>query len=393
MLIIKMQKSKIKNQNEKEECKKNSFYPFCILHFHFSFCILNFEFKILKHFFCLILFLFLPLISLARIELGVAPQKLDLVILPGDIYKGQFKIANFSEISLPLSIKIVPFGAEDETGKTIFQEITPDSPVFWFEFEKKEMILEPGETKRINFQIKIPKDVNPGGYYVFIYFEPRYPPDYLMKIGPKVVPMIGVPVLISTTLLALESPETGKELEVVEFSVLEKERAKNLEKTLSFISKGLASIGRVEAAKNPEITITKTKPSFFNVKIKNNDIYHIKPFGTLLLYNVFGKEIAKADFLGQTILPGKTMVFQIKLENKNQGFQIPLSDLKLKAEFNLRAQSPVRGEIVLKEKISTLSLFSLSSIYFLIAFAIILILGWLMRKRLKAAVMVLIGRK
>ncbi len=333
-----------------------------------------------------------PFFVKAKVELGVAPQKLDLVILPGDIYKGQFKIANFSEISLPLSIKIVPFGAEDETGKTIFQETTPGSPVFWFEFDKKEMILEPGKTKRINFQIKIPKDVNPGGYYVFVYFEPRYPPDYLMKIGPKIVPMVAVPVLISTTPLTLE-PEAGKEFEVVEFSVLERERAKNLEKTLYFISKGLAVIGSVEAAKNSEITITKTKPSFFNVKIKNNDIYQIKPFGKLSLYNVFGKEIAKADFSGQTILPGKTMLFQIKVEDKNQqGFQIPLSDLKLKAEVNLRAQSPVRGEIFLKEKVPVLSFFSLFSMYFLIGFAIILVMGLLFKKRLKTALLALVGK-
>ncbi len=286
--------------------------------------------KIKNFLFALILFcsILLPNFLFAAVSLGVSPQKLDLVILPGDVFRGNFRIANFSDTALAINIKIFPF-EQNEIGETIISEVSTDSPVFWFEFDRKDFILEPQKTQKINFQIKVPEDVIAGGYYLFIYFEPRYPPGYAMEFGPKVVPIISVPVLISTSPLLLEPEE--KEFEVVEFSVLEKERVKTAERIFKFFANAISSVNLVQAAKSPEINITKSTPSTFRIKIKNNDIYHITPSGIIYLYDLFGKEIAKQEIFMQTILPKKSKIFQIKLEDKNDLSENPLANLKLKA--------------------------------------------------------------
>ena len=350
-------------------------------------------------FFLILIFAFLAKErTFAQINLGIYPQKLDLVLFPGDSYEGTLKITNYSKMALPLSLKISPFGAEEGSGEMRFEKIESDSPVFWFSFEKKEMILEPNETERINFKIEIPSETKPAGYYLFIYFEPILPSTYFVEPGPKVVPMIGIPVLISTTENLLENI-SGKEIEVIEFSISKKERAKILENSFNFVfnkSKNyLAAIGVALAKENPEILITKTLPQSFFVKIKNNDIYHLKPFGKISLYDFFGRKIGQGELKGQTILPGKTREFEIFLEKKNFSLGNILTFLflgKTKAKLEIKAQGAIKKEIVPLVGNFYLTFFSLNFVYFILIFAIILLIIFFLRKRLKIVIKVLLKK-
>ncbi|GAI28116.1 unnamed protein product [marine sediment metagenome] len=90
----------------------------------------------------------------------------------------------------------------------------------------------------------------------------------------------------------------------VEFSVPKKERLVALE---NMASKLLGSI-----ALAAEFEITKKSPSSFILRIKNNDIYHIKPFGKVLIYNIFGKKVGEAEIPQRTILPGKIRRFPVE---------------------------------------------------------------------------------
>lgn len=336
----------------------------------------------------------------AQVSLSVSPQKLDIVLFPGDIYQGKFKITNHSQISIPISIKALPFGAKEGTGELEFEEIEKDSPVFWFSFEKTEMILEPNETKRVNFEIRVPQKTEPGGYFVFIYFEPRFPKEYFEGSGPKVIPIIGVPVLISTTELKLE-PEKGKEIEVLSFSIPKKERINFLENSFKFVYEqtklSLAAIGVVEAIEGPEILVTKKTPDSFLATIKNNDIYHLKPSGKILIFDIFGEKIGEGELKGETILPGKTRNFEIKL-NEKKDFSLGqiLSFIlfgKTKAKLEIKAESPVRGEVFPIQSNIFLTFYSLNSMYFGLVFVIIILLVVFGRKRILLSLKILFSSK
>jgi len=68
--------------------------------------------------------------------------------------------------------------------------------------------------------------------------------------------------------------------------------------------------GIVQAAS--EVTITKKSPSNFILRIQNNDIYHIKPLGKVLIFNIFGKKVGEAEVPKTTILPGKIRQFPVE---------------------------------------------------------------------------------
>ncbi len=338
---------------------------------------------------------------LAKVGFSVAPQKFDLVIFPGDSYEGEIKLKNNSEIILPISVRVLPFGAEEETGEMQLEMLQDNDIVSWIKFENSEMILQPEELRRIKFIINVPNETTAGGYYFFVYFEPRLPAHYFEEKGggPKIIPIVGVPFLISTTPLLLE-PTAGQELEILEFSVAEKERVVFLEKSLSSISKlissNLASIGMVKAIEKPEIFITQKIPLSFNLRIKNNDIYHLKPKGNVFIYDEFGKKIAQGELKSQTILPGKTRDFQIILNQENQNFINRTLDFlslgRYRAEIKIQALSPVRGEISLIGKIPSLRFFCLKNVYFFIIFVILLIVIYLGRKRIKLALKIIFKR-
>jgi len=362
--------------------------------------------------FCAFLISF-PFKGEGSVGMSISPQKFDLVVFPGDTYQARFQLGNRSEIPLPVSVRAVPFGAEDGTGDMRFEAVDSESPSLWFDFKTPEVILEPGETRYIDFKVSVPSDANPGGYYVFVYFEPRIPSYYLEEMGPKAVPVVGVPFLISTTPLLLD-PEEGEEFEVAEFSIPEEERALFFENTLENIRKSIISgLGIVFAesrqGKNIQTQIIRTQPSRFVVNIKNNDVYHIKPLGTLLIYNTFGDEIGRAELKGQTILPGRNRDFNIVLDeeysddskSKTSSFLSSLISQilphfislgKQRADLDVYAISPVREKLLPAGGNPSIIFFSLNSLYLLFASLLLLTVAFLGRKRMKAAIQALVRR-
>ena len=170
-------------------------------------------------------------------------------------------------------------------------------------FEKPNFILEPGGKKEVQFSINVPGNAEPGGHYSVMLFEPQLPSFYFKPGQPKTIPVVGVLFLFSVKTFALE-PEIGKKLEVVEFSLPKEERLLALE---NFISNLTASVAQAAT-----FNIVEKSPSKFILRIKNNDIYHTKPFGKVLIYNIFGKKVGETEVPKMTILPGKTRAFPVE---------------------------------------------------------------------------------
>lgn len=327
-------------------------------------------------------FVFFPLISKAQFSLSFSPQKFDLILFSGETFEGKIKISNPNEFPVPLSLEILPF-SQGEKGELQFEKIEKDSPVFWFFVEKKEMILAKKETKRISFEIKVPQNAPPGTYFVFLLLKPHFPKEHFEKLGPKVVPILGIPFLISVRELSLESKK--KPFEVLSFSIPEKERIKTLEFSFNFLAqKAQIFLFQKAFAQSPQIFFTKKTPNSFLVKIKNNDVYYLKPKGKVIIYDIFGKKVAEGKIASQTLFPKKEREFEVKIERKNVF-------LLGRAELEIEAQSPVFGKIF-PEKIK-LNFFCLNSLMIVFAFFAFFLLIFFAKKRIKLALKVLFKLK
>ena len=240
-------------------------------------------------------------------RLAVSPHTFELDFFPGEERTEKVKITNKSEVALPILVRVVDFTASDETGGMSFDEALEEPSIAsrqWFEIKNPNFILDAGETEKVNFTISVPENAEPGGHYAVMLFEPQLPSFYFEENKPQVIPVIGVLFLSSVKIFTLE-PEVKEKLEVVEFAVPKEERLISLENLTS------AFVGGIVQAVS-EVTITKKSPSSFILRIKNNDIYHIKPFGKVLIFNIFGKKIGEAEVPKTTILPGKIRQFPVE---------------------------------------------------------------------------------
>ena len=334
--------------------------------------------------------------------LAVSPQIFELDVFLGETITKRINLKNKSKVAMPIAVRVTDFTAVEDSGEMLFDESSQD-PSFtsrkWFKIENPNFILEAGETEKVNLTISVPKNAEPGGHYSVMLFEPRLPSFYFKEGQPRAIPVIGVLFLFSVKTLALE-PDAQQKLEIIEFSLPKEQRMVGLENLISSL---LGSVAEATA----EITIIKKSPSNFILRIKNNDIYHIKPFGKVLIYNIFGKKVGETEVPQRTILPGKIRKFPVEFSPKTpkplkwlpasisyflaQNFFIG----KYQAKLVLEAKTPLSSEI-LKPDISVVStFFSLPWKFWLsslLSFGLLIFFTIKYRKRIKMAFMTLIAR-
>ena len=353
------------------------------------------------------LFFGLPAQAL-KLGLSINPQIFEMDVFPGETISQKITIGNLSEVSLPIIVRVVDFTAEEDSGEMIFDEASQDPSVAsrkWFEIENPNLILEPGERRKVLFSINVPKNAEPRGYYSVMIFEPRLPSYYfeemreatgeVIPVQPRAIPMVGVLFLTSIKTFILE-PEVGQKLEVVEFSVPKEERLVTLE---NFALKLIRSV-----AQAAQITITEKSPQNFILRIKNNDIYHIKPYGKVLIYNWFGKKVGETEIPQRTILPGKIRSFPVEftpeIPEKLKWLPASISNFlvqnffvgRYQAKLEIQAKSPLTAEILKPSATGLLTFFSFPWQFWLpftLFLALLLVFVVKYRKRIKLAIKIL----
>ena len=335
-------------------------------------------------------------------KIGVAPHTFELGVLPGQLIEEKFKIINQSEVPIPMTVKVVNFTAEEDSGQMIFDEYSQDpsfTPSLWFKIENPDFILDPGEVEKVRFQIQVPEDVEAGGHYAVLIFEPKLPSFYFKEEAlVKNIPEIGVLFLFSVKKFTLEST-VKQRLEVVEFSLPKEKRIVRLENIFSRVIGGVAFAANVNIVESPYLN--------FILRIKNNDIYHLKPYGKVLIYDFSGKRVGEAEIPKQTILPGKTRIFSVsykpEIPEKLKWLPVSVSEFlvknffigKYKTKVHLEAKSPLTAEVFQTDIPNLLTFFSLPWKFWL---AVVSIFGLLLslfiryRERIKLSFRVLLKK-
>jgi len=275
----------------------------------------------MKKIIILILFLLISgrlVMAQSEIRLFVSPEMFEWRLEREEEFSEKIKIYNKSEVPVPIKASVTNFGTKGELGTiTFFEEPEPKegkedisyNPRKWIKIENPDFILDSKETEEVRFLVSIPENAEPGGHYAVILFEPMLPSFYFEEKALRAIPKIGVLFLISVEIEGLTGP--AEPLTIVEFNIPENLHLKRLE---NFIASFAGLFTEVRAEEKAVFSIVETSHLPFTLRIKNNDIFHHKPEGNLLIYNTFGKIVGETEVRKTTILPGKIRKFPVKFK-------------------------------------------------------------------------------
>jgi len=247
-------------------------------------------------------------------SLAVYPEKFEFPVSRSEVREEELRVTNTGEVPMPLRFRVVRWDAADEVGGINYFEEREDPSfdlVHWIALSGADVILEAKETRKISFTITVPQNAEPGGKYGAIFIEPTFPEFYFAEGATRVLPQIGV-------LLLLNVPAVGLEGELVPQVLVEEFAVSGRSPVLSQLASRVASLFRAPLsafAAEPAVSIDvlSQTPSEMILRITNEGITHVRPQGRLSVHNTFGAVVAEAELAATTILPGKIRRYPVAL--------------------------------------------------------------------------------
>lgn len=205
-------------------------------------------------------------------NITVSPPKFELKASPGEKITQSLKITNDDDQDYIFALSVDSVAFTGENGEVIVGTSNPNLSGLlsaWVKFEKSSGTLNANSIEIINFSLDIPKGVASGGKYASLVIG-------LDKIDRESGKSLGQAKIVSLILLTI-SGGFQDNAKIIEFGVNSK--------TSQFVS--------------------------FILRIRNQDVNHIKPNGSIVVSNIFGKKVSEITLSGDNILPGsvrKTIV-------------------------------------------------------------------------------------
>ncbi len=219
-------------------------------------------------------FLIFFLVALPAHAFEISPVKGLITIDPGASQTVVVKIKNSEKNNL--NFKLSVFGmSQDENGKPVFERGISLAES-WVSPENNLVNIKSGETKSVNFIIKIPDDAVAGSYYLGLAIEPILEKSDGSSISTRLV-----------SLLTLETKGLVRESVIIE---------------------------KLETL----FDITEEKKLKFNLNLKNNGTIEVLMQGKIAIRNWRGEEIfSEPIILGNKLLAGSKRVLRPEIILKN----------------------------------------------------------------------------
>ncbi|HKX73570.1 MAG TPA: hypothetical protein VJM32_06125 [Candidatus Saccharimonadales bacterium] len=211
---------------------------------------------------------------------SISPPLIELKADPGQTVNATIKFTNVSGGELLIKTQFNDFGAKDESGdpNIIFDDTQSVT------YSLRNWIASPQpfkiaskETKTLTFPITVPNDAEPGGHYAVIRFTGTAPD--LEQSGVSLTGSIGSLVLLQV------AGDIKEDAEMIEFAPATVHTKQN---------------------GDPEYTNTsffETGPLGFVQRIKNSGNVHVKPTGTVEIFNAFGSKVSTVRVNGDPTNP------------------------------------------------------------------------------------------
>ncbi len=199
------------------------------------------------------------------VGITIIPPRFELFANPGDVISETIRVRNDSELPQTFGVLVEDFSSAGEEGEVVLEEGETDlsfSLKSWIEPGSRNLTIQPGEEVTFPFSITVPRDAEPGGHYASVLFQ----------IGGE--PQEGV---------------TNVQHRVGSLVLLR-------------VSGNVVEDAQVESFQAP--TYSRSTPVVFDLRIKNNGTTHIRPSGTIIITNLFGKKVDEIPLEGLNVFPG-----------------------------------------------------------------------------------------
>lgn len=215
-----------------------------------------------------------------RITLRASPVIVEDEAAPGETIRSTVTLENLSDFFLPVRAFASDVYSDDDSGNlSIVHDAGKLTARSWFHTEPPDMILDPKTPRKILVEIEVPKNAEPGGRYVSVFFNTFTPPGE-PKPASNFVIQSQIGVLFFLT-----------------------------------VKGNITSAGRL--ARFSTAPLSLRSPVNFNLAVENSGNVHLRPQGTVKVSRLGGKEVGKFNVEDQgslTALPGKIRSLRLKWE-------------------------------------------------------------------------------
>ncbi len=204
-------------------------------------------------------------------RIAITPLNFELTVERGEVGGDQIRVLNSSyEEDVSVTMKVEDMFPEGEEGRVILQSPDEDLDTLaisrWVSFEPETFTLEPREQKNVRFTIEVPETADPGGHYAGLIAGTQE--REIEGTG------VGITHRIASLVLLTVPGEMIEDLSVVDFKTGK-----------DYYEQG---------------------PITFESRFKNEGTVHIQPDATVLIEDIFGREVARVPVEKRNVLPDAT---------------------------------------------------------------------------------------
>jgi len=275
--------------------------------------------------------------SASKSSLGVSPAIIEEVLAPGEEKKTGVWVLNITDFSLPIKANQESFTVQADLLRGAGQTFNASS---WLRITPQNFILSAHEQKKIEIIIDVPPNAEPGGHYATVYFQPLVSASNIRSQTTYLSAKVGVLMFLT-----------------VKGKIIEQANLQGLE-TRSFSQFG---------------------PTDFSLSFQNQGNVHLLPSGEVVIKNFWGKEVGKAPFNPQIVLPKTEKKIKTQWSKK---FLLGRFSAQAYVSYG-SANAKLRSEPIIFWVIPWLPLFLLT---------VLVVLCIVVRKRLIAAIKILLGK-
>jgi len=210
--------------------------------------------------------------------INIIPPRFELFANPGDVITETIRVRNDSDAPQSFGILIEDFSSAGEEGQVVLEEGETDvaySLRQWIDPSTTVLVIQPDQEVTFPFTITVPKEAEPGGHYASVLFQAGGEPQEGVT---NVQHRVGSLILLRVS---------GNVVEDAEVSSFE---------APAYSKKG---------------------PVTFELRVKNNGTTHIRPNGTIIITNMFGKKVDEIPLNGFNVFPGVIRKMSTQWEKEN----------------------------------------------------------------------------
>lgn len=203
--------------------------------------------------------------------LEISPPSQEVEVDPGQTISIKSTIRNKGTNSLPIKARLEDFTAVGNEGQVELTESSPYSIKSWGKLNPQTFELGPGESKDVTATVTIPKDAAGGRYGSFVFGVE----------GEKKAGSAAIAQEIASLFLVRISGPVDEKLTLLEF-------------------------------KSP--TFSEFGPIPFGIKVKNTGNVHVKPYGLINVTDMFGRKVQDVIVYETNVFPGAERILSANLD-------------------------------------------------------------------------------